>query len=307
MSNVAIQAAPGMTVQVAVPAGCNPGDTIMVDPDGPAGPQPPIPVTIPAGVSPGQMLSITVPLTEARALPSCDYPGLEYLAIQDKIIVKQKVELFEAFTGFETANAYEMYGEDGNPIYQLAENSACCERMMCGSIRSMEIIVQPVNMGFTCLSFTRPLRCSPNSGWCCYMQEITVEYVNQSGERTPLGGVFQDFTCCAAKFSVRDAGGNALYAIQGPLCVCDAPCCDVEFKIEDMNGEEVGVITKKKIEGLAGYAAQLFTDADNFSADFPDDAPVEHKAVIMAGVMLIDFCFFEKSAADDGGGFSLDF
>ena len=51
MSNVAIQAAPGMTVQVAVPAGCNPGDTIMVDPDGPAGPQPPIPVTVRAADS----------------------------------------------------------------------------------------------------------------------------------------------------------------------------------------------------------------------------------------------------------------
>ena len=33
------------------------------------------------------------------------------------------MELFEAFTGFETANAYEMYGEDGNPIYQLAESA----------------------------------------------------------------------------------------------------------------------------------------------------------------------------------------
>merc|ERR1711963_243153 len=33
-------------------------------------------------------------------------PGLQYLAMVDQLVVKQKVELLEAFTGFETANKY---------------------------------------------------------------------------------------------------------------------------------------------------------------------------------------------------------
>ena len=35
-------------------------------------------------------------------------PGLEYLLHVDQLLVKQTVELFEAFTGFETANKYKV-------------------------------------------------------------------------------------------------------------------------------------------------------------------------------------------------------
>ena len=35
-------------------------------------------------------------------------PGLEYLLHVDQLLVKQQVELLEAFTGFETANKYKV-------------------------------------------------------------------------------------------------------------------------------------------------------------------------------------------------------
>ncbi len=37
------------------------------------------------------------------APPNCP-PGLEYLSLLDQLLIKQKVELLEAFTGFETNN-----------------------------------------------------------------------------------------------------------------------------------------------------------------------------------------------------------
>jgi hypothetical protein len=40
--------------------------------------------------------------------PSNCPPGLEYLLHVDQLIVKQQVELFEAFTGFETSNKYKV-------------------------------------------------------------------------------------------------------------------------------------------------------------------------------------------------------
>ena len=35
-------------------------------------------------------------------------PGLEYLAMVDQLLIKQKVEIFEAFTGFESSNKYKV-------------------------------------------------------------------------------------------------------------------------------------------------------------------------------------------------------
>ena len=40
--------------------------------------------------------------------PSNCPPGLEYLLHVDQLLVKQQVELFEAFTGFETSNKYKV-------------------------------------------------------------------------------------------------------------------------------------------------------------------------------------------------------
>merc|ERR1712198_527290 len=35
-------------------------------------------------------------------------PGLQYLTMVDQLLVKQKVELLEAVTGFETQNKYKV-------------------------------------------------------------------------------------------------------------------------------------------------------------------------------------------------------
>ena len=40
--------------------------------------------------------------------PSNCPPGLEYLLYVDQLLVKQQVELLEAFTGFETSNKYKV-------------------------------------------------------------------------------------------------------------------------------------------------------------------------------------------------------
>ena len=41
-------------------------------------------------------------------------------ASTDVIYIKQKVELFEAFTGFETANTYDVFGANGAPLFMCA-------------------------------------------------------------------------------------------------------------------------------------------------------------------------------------------
>lgn len=52
------------------------------------------------------------------AVPDCP-PGLEYLTLVDQLLVKQKVELLEAFTGFETNNKYTIKNALGQNVIEF--------------------------------------------------------------------------------------------------------------------------------------------------------------------------------------------
>merc|ERR1712106_415930 len=55
-------------------------------------------------------------MAPAQPPPGCP-PGLQYLAMIDQLSVKQKVELLEAFTGWETANKYKIFNSLGQQVY----------------------------------------------------------------------------------------------------------------------------------------------------------------------------------------------
>ena len=75
-------------------------------------------------------------------------PGLQYLTMVDQLLIKQKVEILEAVTGFETANKYEVLNSMGQnvgkpssyqhnylvnlQVYKAKEDSDCCTRNCCG-------------------------------------------------------------------------------------------------------------------------------------------------------------------------------
>ena len=48
-------------------------------------------------------------------MPGCP-PGLQYLTMVDQLLIKQKVEILEAVTGFETANKYEVLNSLGQNV-----------------------------------------------------------------------------------------------------------------------------------------------------------------------------------------------
>lgn len=50
-----------------------------------------------------------------QGIPNCP-PGLEYLTSIDQLLVKQKVELLEAFTGFETNNKFTIKNSLGQKV-----------------------------------------------------------------------------------------------------------------------------------------------------------------------------------------------
>ncbi|XP_035785281.1 phospholipid scramblase 2-like isoform X2 [Anopheles albimanus] len=218
-----------------------------------------------------------------QGIPNCP-PGLEYLTAIDQLLVHQKVELLEAFTGFETANKYTVKNTLGQKVYWAAEDTGCCNRMCCGAARAFDMKVLDTYQNEV-LHFNRPLRCS--SCWfpCCLQ---TMEVTAPPGN--VIGYVEQDWSILTPQFSIKDQNGETVLKISGPFCTFSI-CGDVEFEVLSTNGTQVGKISKQ----WSGLGREMFTDADHFGINFPMDLDVRVKATLLGALFLIDYMFFEKS------------
>lgn len=157
-------------------------------------------------------------------IPDCP-PGLEYLAAVNSMFVRQKVELLEAFTGFETKNKYTIKDAAGQKIFWAAEDSGCCNRNCCGSIRGFDMQIMDAHQNEV-IHINRPLRCQ--SCWfpCC-LQSMEVS----SPPGTVIGTIEQDWSILKPNFSLKNRNGETILRIVGPICTFS--CCgnDVEFKV----------------------------------------------------------------------------
>ncbi|XP_011159201.2 phospholipid scramblase 1 isoform X1 [Solenopsis invicta] len=214
--------------------------------------------------------------------PNTTYPpGLESLMGLDYLFVNQKVELLQAFTGWETKNKYVITDNKGELVFYMAEESGICARLCMGSYRSCEFYLYDKNQREV-LRLVRPFRCD---GCCCpcYLQVLEV----YSGS-TLLGSVTQEWTCWRPKFYVRDASGEPVLMIKGPLLRF---CVNVIFKVKSMDEKHrVGVIRKQ----WSGFAREMFTVSDKFGINFPRDLDAKMKAVLLGATVLIDFMYFEQ-------------
>uniref|UniRef100_A0A182Y0X4 Phospholipid scramblase n=2 Tax=Anopheles stephensi TaxID=30069 RepID=A0A182Y0X4_ANOST len=218
-----------------------------------------------------------------QGIPNCP-PGLEYLTAIDQLLVHQKVELLEAFTGFETANKYTIKNTLGQKVYWAMEDTGCCNRMCCGAARAFDMKILDTYQNEV-LHFNRPLRCS--SCWfpCCLQ---TMEVTAPPGN--VIGYVEQDWSILTPQFSIKDQNGDTVLKISGPFCTFSI-CGDVEFEVLSTNGAQVGKISKQ----WSGLGREMFTDADHFGINFPMDLDVRVKATLLGALFLIDYMFFEKS------------
>eukprot|EP01029_Cantina_marsupialis_P029665 TRINITY_DN781983_c0_g1_i1.p1 TRINITY_DN781983_c0_g1~~TRINITY_DN781983_c0_g1_i1.p1 ORF type:complete len:350 (+),score=111.77 TRINITY_DN781983_c0_g1_i1:125-1174(+) len=231
---------------------------------------------------------------------------LDILAPHKKIQIRQKVELFEAMTGFETCNKYMIYDEDKDKkLFFAKEKSECCQRQFCGSRRAFKMALMPhtgvsdwKDTDNACMTMERPFKCT----WMCFNRpRIFIKKCKPEDTETtePMGTIFSPFRCCDMDYEVLDDKENVIYHLSGSKCQpgmwckCPfAPFNKIEYEIRDAHNTEcLGMVTKE----WSGCGKELFTDADNFSVDFPNKATSEHKAFILAAVLLIDFMYFEQS------------
>ncbi|XP_049315403.1 phospholipid scramblase 2 isoform X3 [Bactrocera dorsalis] len=220
-------------------------------------------------------------------IPNCPR-GLEYLTMVDQLLVKQKVELLEAFTGFETNNKFSIKNALGQKVYYAVEDNDCCTRNMCGPARPFDMKVFD-NFRNEVIHMYRPLACSACCFPCCLQ---TMEVSAPPGN--VIGTIEQEWSICSPSFRIKNHIGDTVLRIEGPICTFSM-CGDVEFKVVSLTGEAVGKISKQ----WSGLAREIFTDADFFGITFPMDLDVRMKAVLLGATFLIDAMFFEKQANNE--------
>ncbi len=115
-------------------------------------------------VQPGPRPVMLQPGALPPPLPTNCPPGLEYLAMVDRILVQQNVEIAEVLTGIEFANRYLVMDCFGMPVYYAAEESDFCERQCCGPRRGFLLHITN-NIGQDVINCRREFRCC--AGCCC--------------------------------------------------------------------------------------------------------------------------------------------
>ncbi|XP_034657037.1 phospholipid scramblase 2 isoform X1 [Drosophila subobscura] len=266
-------------------------------PPGPAGP-PQQPIVSQPGMPPAQPQPGMAPgmgaggdwMSIPAGIPNCPR-GLEYLTTIDQLLVKQKVELLEAFTGFETNNKFSIKNALGQKVYYAVEDNDCCTRNICGPSRPFDMKVFD-NYRQEVIHMHRPLACSACCFPCC-LQSISVS----APPGNVIGTIEQEWSICSPSFRILNHIGDTVLRIEGPFCTFSL-CGDVEFNVVSLTGERIGKISKQ----WSGLAREIFTDADFFGISFPLDLDVRMKAVLLGATFLIDAMFFEKSGNRETDG-----
>ncbi|XP_062511866.1 phospholipid scramblase 1-like [Corticium candelabrum] len=244
----------------------------------PSGQQPPMMQQAPPGARPP--ISLMPPPLAIEGIP----PGLEYLAQVDQLLIHQLVEILEMLTGFETENKYVIKNTMGQQVYFAAEKSDCCERQCCGAKRSFSMSIVD-NFHREVIHLERPFHC----GGCCCPCDLNVLEV-QAPPGNVIGYVKEKWTCWYPEYHLTDAQHVKQLFIQGPCCYCKC-CQDVHFQIlNDQNGTQIGTLTNQ----WGGCLKEAYTDADNFTLNFPMDMPWQMKAVLLSAAFLIDFMYYEQ-------------
>ena len=210
----------------------------------------------------------------------------------DRVFVRQHVEHFEALTGWEGENRYDVLSADGTLMFRAQERSNVCCRQMCKSRRTFTMTLTNAATGAAFIRIERPLR--------CFFSSVDVHSAGCDEASHLLGRVQRTFALFSRCFNVVGPTGAVLFTITSPMFE------PWNFYLRDARGDgaQIGRICKE----WSGLAQELFTDADNFGIEWSSSVAESEKALLLGAVFLIDFQFFEdndmnsQSRSSSGGG-----
>ncbi|WP_373046657.1 phospholipid scramblase-related protein [Vulgatibacter sp.] len=189
--------------------------------------------------------------------------------------VRQKRELAEVFTGWETRNRYEIEDETGAPILYAGETGggvgAFFLRQWFGGKRPFTIEVKDRG-GATVLTVKRPWR------WFFARAEI------HDAQGRLLGAIQQKWAIFSRKYVIEGPTGAVGAELFGPFF----KPWTFELKV---HGRVVGKIAKR----WSGMLKEAFTDADNFGLELAPSVDDRLRPLCLGATFLIDFVHFEKN------------
>ena len=193
----------------------------------------------------------------------------------DSLRVRQKRELAEVFTGWETRNRYEIDDASGQPILYAGETGGgiglLFMRQMFAGKRPFTIEVKD-RAGATVLTVKRPWR------WLFARAEI------RDGGGRLLGAIQQKFAILSRRYEVEGPTGAVGAEQHGPFI----KPWTVEVRVR---GQTVGRIAKK----WSGLRKEAFTDADNFGMELSPGVDDRLRPLLLGATFLIDFVHFERN------------
>ena len=189
----------------------------------------------PYPIQPVVTIPFAVPGTATPGGPQ--FSGFQYVFVQDPLaelencksaIIRQQPELFEAFTGCETANRYHVFGQTPQGLkylFKCKENSDFFMRCFCPSnLREFDMDINHiVSQGGQIVAKTfakafKPFKCSC---LCCNRPIINVSVGDNS-----IGTIKHLFTICDREFEVYDAKGKLKYIVNADCCQCGLLCAN---------------------------------------------------------------------------------
>jgi len=220
---------------------------------------------------------------------------------------------FQELLGCEARTEFKIFNGE-TQVATALEDATCCCRFFCSPNHPFTMEVKELNTDAEMITIDRPFRCNFSPCKCCCYQEATVSSGGQE-----LGSMKENCYFCVPMFTVKTAGGNALYKIHPPTCCggccvnccaegnpCGKGCCKVGFHVfpadqakTDGDAPFVGRILKKP----KSMAVEVFTDSDVFDVTFPEGASAQEKGILMGTAIFINANFFE--GADDTAGDAL--
>ena len=238
--------------------------------------------------------------------------GYNKLLNMKGIILKQKLEVLELFTGYETENSYNIYELDFNgkrsqlPFLKAKEKSSClsrnCLSANCRPFNMKVIQKNKANKELNDQPFLLLKREFNCTFWCFNRPQMLIYNIESGNNKILIGKIINPFLCCSRGVDVYDEHERILYVIRSNCCqlgiCCPLPCdvCQtIKFEVFDINGSHIANLSKKS----PGCLMACCSDVTNFELKFPVNASGKERALLLATLIMLDFSYFEVRNHND--------